>query len=61
MMSSWDNLQSKYGEQINSTHASLAKKDRERARIEELTATYLLTKQITQIPYGVRTDLPKWE
>lgn len=60
-MSSWGGARFQYGEKINSTHTSVAKKDREREEIEMLTAQYLLTKKITQVPYGVRTDVPKWD
>lgn len=58
-MSNWVGARFQYGEKINSTHASLAKKDLERAEIEQLTAQYLLTKEITKVAYGVRSDVPK--
>lgn len=58
-MSSWDGARFQFGEKIMSTHTSVTKKDRERAEIEMLTAQYLLTKKIQEIPYGVRTDNPK--
>ena len=60
-MSGWEGARFQYGQKINSTQTSLSKKDQERAEIEELTAQYLLKKQITQVPYGVRADLPKWD
>jgi hypothetical protein len=44
-----------------STQTSVTKKDREREEIEMLTAQYLLTKEITKVAYGVRTDVPKWD
>lgn len=58
-MSNWVGARFQYGEKIKSTQASLAKKDLERAEIEQLTAQYLLTKEITKVAYGVRSDVPK--
>lgn len=60
-MSSWDGARFQYGEKVMSTHTSVTKKAKEREEIEMLTAQYLLTKKITKVPYGVRTDVPKWD
>ena len=47
-------------EKINlSRDAQMKKKDKEREEIAQLTAQFLIKKQITVIPYGVRVDLPK--
>ncbi len=59
-MSSWDGARFQFGEKTISPYVSMKKKDKEREEIEMLTAQYLLTKKIQEIPYGVRTDLPKW-
>lgn len=60
-MSSWDGARFQYGEKVMSTHTSVTKKAKEREEIEMLTAQYLLTKKIKEIPYGVRADVPKWD
>lgn len=60
-MSSWDGARFQFGEKIMSTHTSVTKKAKEREEIELLTAQYLLTKEITKVAYGVRSDVPKWD
>lgn len=62
MMSSWDSTRFEYGHRVvNSVGTTLKQKVQEREEIEMLTAQYLLTKKIQEIPYGVRSNKVEFE
>lgn len=60
----WQGEHFQFGEKTQprvelSRDAMMRKKDKEREEIAQLTAQFLIKKDITVIPYGVRTDIPK--